>query len=882
MDDEPQESVEPLTSREMEILQLIADGLTNQQIANRLFLTLDTVKWYNQQSFQKLGVHSRTQALARVRELELIGIASPTSTLNLPAQSTAFVGRKAELAAIRSRLDDPTCRLLTLVGPGGIGKTRLAIESAQQMCQAFPDGIYFVPLATIESPAFILQALAAALKLAQMGDGNLIRQISTYLREKQVLLVIDNFEHLLDGASLLAELLDKSVQVKLLVTSRERLHLKGEWVFDVPGLHHATVDLLTQSIDLLHYEAIQLFMQTAQRVRPDFSAETEDMAQVAYICQLVGGMPLGIELSASWRRALSCGQISREIEHGLDILETSWRDVTERHRSIRAVLDHSWKMLTDTEQQVFARLTIFSGSFQHAAAVAVTGTALATMLSLVDKSCLQRVGSERFAVHELLRQYGYDKLCQNEDHWTETRQCHCRYYTSFLSERMAATDLVMHLGAIELEFDNIRAAWRYAVGQQQRNEIRALVIGLFEYYSRQSWYRAGPDAIELYQQALGIFASDTSDSDQSTTIICLYESLGHLYELSGDGNQALNCYQQALLSTETAKALRRGRIQCEIAQAYVLLNNHEEADRTYTQAEAILEQVEQRDLAWWQEWARVQIERMELYYWLNRLEAMIDLNGRIGALVTQHAMSNLRIRYLNTVALMVYRRDRYFRSDDAITASGQALALSLETGNLGDIAWSSFLHGFGHLWSDKLDDAEKHLNTTRRMTEQNGDLTLLARALTYLTVVYRKRGDTVRTQAAANDSLTIAAEVHMLQYTGTAHAAYAWLAWRESDLAGTVRQAQAAIDDWAGIAETIMPFRWLALFPLLGVALQQAEITKAIPWIQDMLRPSQPRLPDDLTQLLGRAIAAWEQDLPAVARDWLQQAFQCAQTLGYV
>jgi DNA-binding CsgD family transcriptional regulator len=323
MDDERQESYEPLTDRELEILRLIADGLSNQQIADRLFLTLDTIKWHNKHVFQKLGVRSRTQAIVRARILGLFKVERGLRN-NLPLQRTAFIGRETELAAIGGLLTDPACCLLTLVGPGGIGKTRLAIEAARQQIATYPDGIYFIPFASVESPAFVVRALVDGLGLTQTSQRNPLEQVINYLRNKTLLLVIDNFEHLLDAVDLLAEMLARSKAVKLLVTSRERLHLKMEWVFDVQGLRYLTPGSEEQSgVDLDKYEAGQLFLQTARRAQSDFEPDADDQAHIAHICQLVGGMPLGIELAASWVRLLPCAEIAREIAHDQDILSTS-------------------------------------------------------------------------------------------------------------------------------------------------------------------------------------------------------------------------------------------------------------------------------------------------------------------------------------------------------------------------------------------------------------------------------------------------------------------------------------------------------------------------------------------------------------------------------
>lgn len=863
MGDEQHEDFDPLSGRELEILRLITDGLTNQQIAGRLFLTLDTVKWYNTQTFQKLRVQNRTQAVARAHEL---GFFSDTGHKSgWPSPSTTFVGRKNELVEIGARLADPACRILTLVGPGGIGKTRLALEAAREQEKAFSHGVYFVPLASIASPAFIVQVFTDALNLPRTGDP--LARITHFLREKAILLVIDNFEHLLDGTPTLIELVAKSRQTKLLVTSRERLHLKEEWLFDVQGLRCPAGQA---SEDPAQYEAVELFVQTAQRVQADFSLSEGDHAHVAHICRLVGGMPLGIELAASWIRVLSCAEIAREIEQGLDILRTTWKDVPERHRSIQAVLDHSWKMLSETDQRVFSRLTVFRGRFSREAAAEVAGASLIHLLELVDKSFLKQVEAGQFTVHELMKQYGLTKLAHDEE--TQTRWRHCRYFAG----RMVAGQPEQ----IEAEFDDIQAAWRFAIDNKALPEIEQLATGFATYYRLQSWYKAGSDSVALYERALDCFAPGANPP----ATICLCESLGHLSKLFGAPDRAMNYFERALAETDPTHSIRRGYLYREIGGVYVMLNEHEQAHNCYDRAESTLNQAEERNTAWWHEWTCLQTERMWLYYWGNRVDDMIALDSRVRTLVDQYGLPTMRARYQLGLAGMAMRRDRYFHSKDAIAAGRRALAISLETGNLESIASCHFSLGVSLLWSDHLDEAEKLLQLARELTEQSGDLTLLARAVTYLSVVYRKHDDLAHVQEYAAHTLRVAGEAKMPQYTGIAHAQYAWLALREGNMNETEQQAQAAIDDWGGLAEarTVIPFRWLALFPLMGVALEKENIEQAVQWSRHLLLPLQMRLPDVLAATLERAVIAWDAGNANETNNVLREAFKLAQMMRYV
>jgi transcriptional regulator with XRE-family HTH domain len=256
--------------------------------------------------------------------------------LDLPAPPTPLVGREHELAAIVRLLQETSCRLLTLVGPGGIGKTRLAIEAATHQQAAFAEGVYFVSLAPVSAVEFIIPTIASALAFTFYGPTEPQTQLLNYLRQKRVLLVLDNFEHLLafpQGTDLLAELLRHAPALKLLTTSRERLNLQGEWVLEIQGLPVPPND---QGSDLEAYSAALLFVQSAQRARVGFVLLPEERPAVARICRLMEGMPLGIELAASWVRSLSCQEIAQESERSLDFLAVSMRDAPARHRSMRA------------------------------------------------------------------------------------------------------------------------------------------------------------------------------------------------------------------------------------------------------------------------------------------------------------------------------------------------------------------------------------------------------------------------------------------------------------------------------------------------------------------------------------------------------------------
>ena len=403
---------------------------------------------------------------------------APAAPSNLPAQTTPFIGRQHELAELLRHLADPACRLLTLVGPGGIGKTRLALAAASalhapnpNMPSLFPNGVYFVPLQPVNAPSGIISAVAQTLGLQFYSGAPLEEQLLAYLREKHLLLVLDNFEHLLAGAGWVAALLATASGVKVLATSREALKLHEEWFHPLAGMHlppkasSPTQRGERNTQELINsYDAVQLFVQAARRAQPNFAPDSQ-IDTIVHICRLVDGLPLAIELAASWLKVLSCADIVREIGGGIDILVTRHQNVPPRHRSMRAVLDYSWQLLSDNAQRALRRIAVFHGGFRPASA-GIAEADLLTLADLVDKAWLLHTANGRYEMHELLRQYAAACLADAPGEEADARQRHAEYYLRFVISREAAllgVDQPHALAAIDEENDNLIAAWLYVV-----------------------------------------------------------------------------------------------------------------------------------------------------------------------------------------------------------------------------------------------------------------------------------------------------------------------------------------------------------------------------------------------------------------------------------
>ena len=443
--------------------------------------------------------------------------ATPTPAIdapkhNLPTQTTPFVGREAELVELDRLLANPSVRLLTIVGVGGMGKTRLALEVGTRQLEHFQNGLYFVALAGIQAVEDIIPATAQALGFSFYEGREPRQQLLDYLREKKILLIFDNFEHLLDGVSLVTDILRAANNVVALSTTRMRLGVPEEHIYQLSGMDFPEWE--TPS-DALEYSAVKLFMQSARRVRPGFELAADDLKYVARICHLVGGMPLGILLAASWVEMLTPVEIATEMQRSLDFLATDLPGVDERQRNIRAVLDYSWHSLMEQERGIFQQLSVFRGGFTREAVQAVTGASLRDLMGLVNKSLLTRALSGRYEIHEFLRQYGAEKLSGSSEVERMAREHHCAYFAEFLHQREAGLhgkDQIKILAEIGTEVDNIRVCWEWAVAQTNIEWIDNYLESLSELYRTRGWHQKGAALLDKAVRSLSIAQDGAADN----------------------------------------------------------------------------------------------------------------------------------------------------------------------------------------------------------------------------------------------------------------------------------------------------------------------------------------------------------------------------------
>lgn len=474
---------------------------------------------------------------------------------NLPAQLTPFLGRSHEIRHIAESLNHPHCRLLTLVGAGGIGKTRLALRAAEETLSAFRDGVYYVPIGAINTPDSLIPALTETLGLTPLGKQDLKLQLEHYLRHKELLLVLDGFERLFEAGEIVADLLRRAPGLTVLATSRARLNLPGEWVFTVEGLHCPANSPETPEA----CEAVQLFLESARRAAPDFTPTEADWPAINEICRLTEGMPLAIEMAAAWLQVFSCPEIVGEIKGDIDFLTTSLQGIPERHRSLRAVFDSSWEMLAPEEQQVFQKLAIFEGGFDRQAAAHIAGASPAMLAALSHKSLLRQDTANgahpdsRHELHELLQRYAEEKLNALPHVAAQTQALHSDYYLEFLARQSALLTGPQQREAmqrIHSELRNIHRSWDWAVAHDALPALGRALKSLFMFYELRSGFQEVKGLLKRTLQQLPFAASPEAQIIRGQLLACL----GWFTFRSGESREGQQQLEESLALLRTRQA----------------------------------------------------------------------------------------------------------------------------------------------------------------------------------------------------------------------------------------------------------------------------------------------------------------------------------------
>jgi predicted ATPase/DNA-binding XRE family transcriptional regulator len=406
----------------------------------------------------------------------------------LPIQPTSFIGREREVEEIETILCREDVRLLTLTGPGGVGKTRLALRVAESLVDHFPDGVVFVSLASLTDPGLIPSTIAASLRVTEVGDQSVLETLTTHLHDQQLLLVLDNFEHLLPAADVVSRLLASCARLTVLVTSRAALHLAAEHEWPVPPLPVPVSGHLPDLDTLGRYDAVQLFVQRAQAVEPAFEVCEENAATVAEICSRLDGLPLALELGAARLRLFPPEALLGRLSDRLQLLTGGPRDVAARQQTLRNTIEWSYRLLAPEEQILFARLSVFAngGSLEAAEAICATESDDAMLMldgltSLVDQHLLRQTGDDepRFGMLEIIHEYAAERLGATAEAQAVRRR-HATYYLHMAEEAaegIAGPDQGLWLDRLETDHDNVRSALSWFLEQGELDAAYRMVLG---------------------------------------------------------------------------------------------------------------------------------------------------------------------------------------------------------------------------------------------------------------------------------------------------------------------------------------------------------------------------------------------------------------------
>jgi DNA-binding SARP family transcriptional activator/predicted ATPase len=798
----------------------------------------------------------------------------PSPLLSLPSPPTPFIGRGDALTAVESLLADPDVRLVTILGPGGIGKTRLAVEAGTRLAEGshllpdrppsdrpprtgakpdgdFPDGIVFVPLAPLSSAGDLVPSLAQALQLRLEGGKD---QLFDYLRQKRLLLIVDNLEHLADGAGLLAELLRVAPGVKVLATARERLQIQGEHLFPIGGLAVPELDpdpSMFSGTDAdakvaayaESHAAIRLFLLSAGRVQSQLSVAGKDLVAMAQICRLVEGMPLAIELAASWADVLSPADILAEMRQNLDFLQSEWRDIPRRQRSMRAVFDASWQRLAPAERRVFTQLSVFRGGFTRAAAEPVamerleTARFLRLFSTLIGKSFIQyHQEHDRYQIHELLRQFGAEKLAEDAVQEARIRDRHSAYYAAAL-ERWAGTlkgpQQRVALAESEAESENARAAWRWAAAHGQVERMDQALEGLCLFYARRTRFEEGESACRQAVENLKMSVSERG-------LRLLARTLGwqsvfsHVLGRAGLAEEALEQGQRILERPELAGLdTRRERAFLWRQMARMAhFSSAQETRRLLEQSLALYAEIGDR-------WSMASL--------LDELGSQAELEGAYS---------------------------------DAGSLCQESLSLRRALGDQQGIAYSLLRLGTISRFQGRVDDAEGSIRESLVISRELGDRDMVAQGIYRLGLVLILRGTFADAHSLLDESIAICDDLGhqralawMLLTLGEAEAHLGWYPAVRSHTQQSSIQSQKTANRWAlGYGEYLLGM----------VALAEQAIPEAL---ESLLAGARAFREVEVPENLGRALAVSSYAARGLgrhlqARQYLVEALEIATAIG--
>lgn len=597
----------------------------------------------------------------------------------LPSYATAFVGRDIEIVEITNLLDSEA-RLISILGIGGIGKTRLVIEIARQAKHQFKDGVIYVPLAALSSAEYFVNYCLECFEVTPYPHFKPEEQMLSYAKNHEHLFIFDNFEHVIKAKDIIAKLLNASSKSKIIITSRETLKLSAEYSYELKGL---SVPKTQNAIEA--YDAVQLFIKTARRANSSFSLDETTALDIGKLCRLLEGSPLAIELAASWSRLLKPNEITEELERNLDFLETEMNDMPERHRSARAVFEQSWNLLNLQEQELLKKLSVFQGGFTKEAAQTVANANLRTLLSLVNKSLLNRNQQGRFLRHVLVQQYSKEKLAQDQTLELAIKQKHTDYYQSLIDENHESSsyeEQFAYIEKLEREHSNLRLALDWQLTQTDLEASFRFARNMSFFWEWQCYF---DEAYSYLRQ----ITKHSQEQNQSSGYAKILELLAAFSYFKGDLEKAHILAEQAFTIFKHQKS-KTG--QCDttwlVARIYHSQGNYLEAKsqielclnlanalnndyrkaRALTKLAAVYERLDNHDLAY------IHLEEaLSLVNKLNDLKGISDCVYQMGTIHFMNADYKLALQSLEKSVSIAERINYQMRLVDAKNVLGNIL-----------------------------------------------------------------------------------------------------------------------------------------------------------------------------------------------------------------
>lgn len=785
-------AIEPLNEQSHRLLLLL--------LARQGYLTeaLTQHEQFTALLLETLGIAPTPETIALVERLQSAS-RHPNQLPPLPPQ---FVGREQEVTLIHQRLDDPACRLLTITGPGGVGKTTLALFAAANRQVDYLHGVYFVSLVGVSDLDEFVAAIAAALGFSFSGTQPPRQQLLNYLRQKELLLVLDNSETLSNPAltgslTLILEMLQQAPQVKILATSRERFNITAEQACPILGLSLPSPQ--STFAEWRTNEAVQLFLWRAQKTQPDFSLTEENSADVVTICRQVQGVPLGIELAAAAVAFYPVQRIAAEIGRNLDFLVHHTPEQADRHRSLRAVFTYSWQLLNERERELFRQLSVFRGLFSLEAAQAVTGATRYDILTLIDKTMVRPEPGERYGVHELLRQYGAEKLTDVTGEAEATYQRHAHYYTTLMQQQEPALygpEIATAAQFLDGQMDNVRAAWRWAVARKDVTALNAAAVALSRYCLIRGLFQEGERLFSAAAEAITYHPKHTtfralwlSEQARFLNEQALYEQAARVAHLALESEQlAVSSLQSPVsqspspLTTsphlELGRALwRQGDVAAARQQADLLLTQAQTHHLPLLEAEAFRLQ------------AGIWLEAGEVEPSQHLFEAALAIYQQMGDLLNESTV-------LHNLGLVTRRRgdfntaQRYYEQAlIARQAIGYRQGVALTLNNLGAIA------------SDQGDMTEslRYKRQALAISRQIGDRYVEMMALINLGIDTHDQGAYEQAQTYYEQALVLCVETGNRRLEGITRQMMALLLYYQGDYAAALQ----ANDEFAVLAESL-------------------------------------------------------------------------------